>query len=1708
MMIEIPGIPSDSSDDPGMQEALIRSLELSLGIPPINVEVGGSGDDLCGVANNDRRRLYNSDLSSKRKILAAEPTSVPTSQPTATYRPTVFPTCRPTVSPTLAPTTGPTEAIRPTVSPIQEGRAGYVTIQLGIGMNSPDQAGAEVFEAELSSQLDETVESGRFSNALITAADEYGLVGGAIFNAEALLGIDEMREAQVVIGERDIVSAPTSMPTSSAPTSIPTRAPITSRPSREGESNFPTSKPSSSSPTGQPTSHPTSQPTRQPSSQPSSQPTSPTSMPTGVPTEFGYIEEHIEDSFYIALSVGIFITGSLFVYGIFAWYKMIEFNERKRNVFTEEKDELDELAQKSLVNKKMSKPDDGNRGKRIPYTSSNASLNSMEVGNKKYSPDDLSTILDESKFMEDDEYTISNEVKIKPDNKSISSARLSLQNKLKNKTTNSLASSVSQIDNITSMSPATFNSQIDSLNIIKGGLPISPISTVRGGQLSPGSIEGSSQPLSVTASRMELLAKIKAKKNKKLRNPILNDDQSIDDSTIVTAQSLSRNLAIKDIDKSPFDVAVLPSKPTSATIREPLKSSNDVNDTQSMPSARSTRSVIEKSQARRLNHALLFIKPNAVHQSCHYVVTSTFDANHMKVVSSGYASGQELDFILDKQFGRVRAFSQCIPSDYVISPVYKSKFETSFGIEWQTAIDKNLIYNAKDACKSFKITHSELYNLWTNSDVIKIAKGLYVIATEDPNYQPTIIDPISQEVASPKRSSLFPGKTKKVEPVDYYVEKVPLIYIVNGFYPSMRDSYVNETIEYMIVEWDSSAFNWKEFMDDIIGNRDPSIANRKSMRGMIYNDWENLGLKTQPSLRDNSIYASCSAFEGMVDRLIWVKGTILFTDLYGIRLLASQISSQLIKEWAIDNPMINYKFITEHMDRLDSDGCIIMCNKLEKILRTVPQPTKEKIKNVIIESIVPQNRLLRGLPSLAPKTPVKIIESSPFKVIETSETPTNFKTIDDKVISESPDSTNFKVIDDKDVSDVVPITPGQFGSSLELGDSIILDTVEKSVYSTISKKKETIATRALVSNSSTLAKSAAEKALSTTYKPITSIASKRDKAIESTFFFIKPCICTPIVLNFIGNILEQHEIRVVRRGKSSAREMQVNNIVGKQYSTLMRNAEVFTPEEISITTKDKRKFYDAYEVEWHSALDDGLIVNAKDMCTELTESYAELYERWQESPMMIRISRGFYIAKIEYEPNAIQIAAFQKLHAQKLFEECDGKQISRYSRHYKFDPPPTPPSLVKYVVNGFYGGMRDSFYGSNANLEYMTLEWDCNKYNWTEFQSKVIGNRDFNLADPSSIRGALFEVAKELHIDKKFVAGENLCHSSLSGFESMLERLLWIKGSILFTDIFGSKMIKARIPSNISREWSKNPVVKGKILSHHMENKNSDDCVNILLKLLDKDVDVPLRKVLSTDTETRQFIQEKEKFSHIREQVRPNTVHTISSFSHIDQIRDIDDDDDDLTVSPPRSAEVNIRRPNKVANNTQPLNKVVVSTIDNSINDTTTPRNVIRKNAFGSPEISPDKSDEDDEESNIDNKVNKKVNKTDITTDMVGLFDQTPVRVIQKKPTQTPALKSILSSITPKSPMQPHYSQLFGSSISSPSHDPYANSDNISISIRSPPNNFQTSADKISPDRLFTSPKNKDKYLSSFPSPNKEKLNKSDTHTIDIDNDDPFFMDW
>eukprot|EP01004_Peranema_trichophorum_P005568 NODE_4423_length_1170_cov_69.376313_g2935_i1.p1 GENE.NODE_4423_length_1170_cov_69.376313_g2935_i1~~NODE_4423_length_1170_cov_69.376313_g2935_i1.p1 ORF type:complete len:303 (+),score=48.99 NODE_4423_length_1170_cov_69.376313_g2935_i1:71-979(+) len=199
------------------------------------------------------------------------------------------------------------------------------------------------------------------------------------------------------------------------------------------------------------------------------------------------------------------------------------------------------------------------------------------------------------------------------------------------------------------------------------------------------------------------------------------------------------------------------------------------------------------------------------------------------------------------------------------------------------------------------------------------------------------------------------------------------IYVINGFYMSMREKYTKPgaSIHYFLVEWDSDKLSWGDFRSRVLGATDPPTAEAKSLRREIFDRYQELGLKSQPNVGDNGVHASASPFEALAERINWV-GVDLADDAFGKQLLSLGIPKETILAWTKD-PQVDYDgkkaSLFDSLEDTDADECIKRALKIAGIDKVaLPYKTnsafvfvKPHAVNQTIVSLVEQKLIESGI---------------------------------------------------------------------------------------------------------------------------------------------------------------------------------------------------------------------------------------------------------------------------------------------------------------------------------------------------------------------------------------------------------------------------------------------------------------------------------------------------------------------------------------------------------------------------------------------------------------------------------------------------------------------------------------------------------------------------------------------------------------------------
>jgi hypothetical protein len=318
-----------------------------------------------------------------------------------------------------------------------------------------------------------------------------------------------------------------------------------------------------------------------------------------------------------------------------------------------------------------------------------------------------------------------------------------------------------------------------------------------------------------------------------------------------------------------------------------------------------------------------------------------------------------------------------------------------------------------------------------------------------------------------------------------------------------------------------------------------------------------------------------------------------------------------------------------------------------------------------------------------------------------------------------------------------------------------------------------------------------------------SIVGKRSSSTEMGFIYIKPNANVPRVVNIIREVLDVFGIKIITEGKTVSSYLEDRNIFDKSYQELIDNAEVFEPIDLELTDGELGAFTAKFPgFSWSMLIKQKKLVSPIELfeiCDIGAEGLGEL-ARTMPAENTVQIRKGLYVTRLD------ELPAKSKRKA------------------------------PMYVVNAFYGAIRNSFIEPNTSVNYFVVEFDCSTVSWEDYLVDVLGDKVPSQASPSSIRGAIFSDWKRLGIESAPTAQYNCIHGSSSALEGLRDRMLWVKGNLVFTDLYGSRLLALRIPSALIKKiLDAKTTKKGQgVVRHRCRNKNSEECTAIVLDALDK----------------------------------------------------------------------------------------------------------------------------------------------------------------------------------------------------------------------------------------------------------------------------------
>ena len=297
------------------------------------------------------------------------------------------------------------------------------------------------------------------------------------------------------------------------------------------------------------------------------------------------------------------------------------------------------------------------------------------------------------------------------------------------------------------------------------------------------------------------------------------------------------------------------------------------------------------------NTAFVFVKPHAVTPDTLALVSRVLVEAGATIAREGEVSAERIDAerLVDRHYYAIASKATLMEAEELSVPA--DKFRKAYGVEWADVCARGLAMNSRKACEKWKMTPTQLDAAW------------------------------QQAKADGKMTKLGGG---------FYCAKIKDSYVFNGFYMTMRSKFVKPgtCIHYYVVEWESAKMSWEHFRGELLGPTEPSKAPETSLRGIIYNDWEALGLKAQPTTGENGVHASASPFEACAEMNNWL-GMPFADTAFGAALLDAGISEETIKAWSVD-PQVSYGVpsmritasLFDTLEDSDADRCAAMCEMI------------------------------------------------------------------------------------------------------------------------------------------------------------------------------------------------------------------------------------------------------------------------------------------------------------------------------------------------------------------------------------------------------------------------------------------------------------------------------------------------------------------------------------------------------------------------------------------------------------------------------------------------------------------------------------------------------------------------------------------------------------------------------------------------------------
>jgi hypothetical protein len=225
------------------------------------------------------------------------------------------------------------------------------------------------------------------------------------------------------------------------------------------------------------------------------------------------------------------------------------------------------------------------------------------------------------------------------------------------------------------------------------------------------------------------------------------------------------------------------------------------------------RAVQPVGAAKYRNSALLFIKPEQFSPLVKDVIEQRLlEVPSLTIKCQATVTGRRAQDkqLVDLQYFQVASYACSVTPAAALNAIHsypspKEIFSSFFRESLNLVVSGKRIMNARVACDLFSLTPGILEELWRKA--------------------------ASEQMVCKLAPKFYCGRLKV--PTG---NKSTVVYVVNGFYLAVRETFTNPnaTTYCYEVEWNASEMSWRDLREKVIGCAEPSQAYKGSIRRQIY----------------------------------------------------------------------------------------------------------------------------------------------------------------------------------------------------------------------------------------------------------------------------------------------------------------------------------------------------------------------------------------------------------------------------------------------------------------------------------------------------------------------------------------------------------------------------------------------------------------------------------------------------------------------------------------------------------------------------------------------------------------------------------------------------------------------------------------------------------------------------------------------------------